>query len=174
MSTGKSADGFPFMLQSIMANFSDRIQKIMDLQKITQADLGKKAGRSQSTINRSLHSRTTPRFDTLKNIASALGVPVEVLTYADETIAIIIYELSRMPKNKTQQMLEQIQKDKFWNQRAGEHHAANGDEAARKAAKVTIAKDLYAEAILLGVNKPLEDYLEKKPRKKPKKAIQEQ
>ncbi len=105
-------------------SFSDRIKKFMELQDLKQIPLAQKAGRSQSTINRALNSKTAPRIDTLQAIARALNVPVEALTYPDETIATIIYELSQMPKQDVDRLIEHIKKEKLWkHQIAAESHA---------------------------------------------------
>ena len=95
-------------------SFSDRIKKFMELQGLKQIPLAKKAGRSQSTINRAINSANAPRFDTLQGIARALSVPVESLTYPDETIATIIFELSQMDRRAVEAISENIKKEKLW------------------------------------------------------------
>lgn len=99
-------------------SFSDRINKIMAMKGIKQADLGKKSHRSQSTIHRTLHSSTIPRYDTLTNITKALDVPVEALTHQCDTVAEIIIELSLMSKADQESVLADIKKEKLWRSRS--------------------------------------------------------
>jgi transcriptional regulator with XRE-family HTH domain len=95
-------------------SFAERIKKFMEIKELTQVPLAQKAGHSQSTINRAIHSTSIPRFDTLSNIAKALDVPVEALTYPDETVATIIFELSRMSKPDIKDVSEYVKKEKLW------------------------------------------------------------
>lgn len=114
-------------------SFSDRIKKFMELQGIKQVALAQKAGRSQSTINRAIHSASIPRLDTLQNIAHALDVPAECLTHPDDAISTIIYELSRMKKEEIEHVLQNIKKEKLWkDQLAAESSPSYGSPSRYK------------------------------------------
>src|SRR5574340_31046 len=108
-------------------SFSGRIRRFMEIRGLKQIPLALKAGRSQSTINRALNSTNVPRFDTLTDIAKALSVPVEALTYPDDTVATLIVELSQMSSEDVARLLEEIRKDKLWkHQLAADHKADYG------------------------------------------------
>ena len=64
-------------------------KKVLDLMKqrgINQKQLSKLSGINESSISRYLHSDQRPRMDVVVNISKALGVDVEYLLEADETI----------------------------------------------------------------------------------------
>lgn len=88
----------------------------MDIQGLTQVPLARRAHCSQSTINRVINSANAPNFTTLESIAVALNVPTEVLTYPDDKISDIIYQLSRMTSNEIDQVRDYIDKERAWKQ----------------------------------------------------------
>lgn len=52
------------------------IQEILDKQWMYAKDLAKAIGCTRQTMSNYIHGRTFPNEDTLRDIASALGVPV--------------------------------------------------------------------------------------------------
>ena len=66
----------------IIMNIRDNVKRLCVLQGITQKQLSEKIGISDSNLNITL-GRTDPHFSSLKRIADALGVTVDVLTSED-------------------------------------------------------------------------------------------
>jgi transcriptional regulator with XRE-family HTH domain len=88
--------------------YADRIRLIMKNRNINQDKLAEYAGAAQSTINRVLNGEVVPNYKTMTKIAKGLGVPVEALTHPDDSIAEIIFELSRSDKEQIRTILDYV------------------------------------------------------------------
>lgn len=62
----------------------EKVTKLMDERKITQKQLSKLSGITESSISRYLHSNQRPRMDIVVNIAKALHVETDYLLDDDE------------------------------------------------------------------------------------------
>jgi transcriptional regulator with XRE-family HTH domain len=63
-----------------MANISDNIQKALDANGMTQADLARKTGLSTAVISQIVSGKTKdPRLSNVITIANALGVSLDYL-----------------------------------------------------------------------------------------------
>ena len=93
-----------------------RIFNEMKKKNWDQSSLSKKAGVSQSTINRTLNAGTNSRIGTLNKIARALDVPVEYLVIEDETKALLCLEIAKMNKEETHQALLHFEKEKLYKE----------------------------------------------------------
>lgn len=93
-----------------------RIINEMKKRNWSQIDLSKKAGVSQSTINRILNSAADARIGTLNKVAYALKIPIEYLVVEDESKAFLCLEISRLDKNETQETLLYFEKEKLFKE----------------------------------------------------------
>jgi transcriptional regulator with XRE-family HTH domain len=94
-----------------------RIKERMDLLEIKQEHFAKKAGVSQSTVNRVLNTPTKSRIDTLRKIANALLVPLEYLTISDERKARLCLSFQDMSDEDLQATIFHIEKEKLWKEK---------------------------------------------------------
>lgn len=62
-----------------MMNWCGKVKKIMEEKNISQKDLSKKSGITESSVSRYLNSKNEPRMDVIINFAKALEVPVDYL-----------------------------------------------------------------------------------------------
>ena len=69
-----------------MSKFINRVKELMEKNQISQKDLAKLSGISESSISRYLSGSKEPRMDILTNIAKALNTTVSYLLGEDETI----------------------------------------------------------------------------------------
>ncbi len=75
-----------------------RITYLRERRNLTQADLAKAAGVSQSTIAHIENGKKDPSLSTLKKIAEALGVHMAVL-FASDTVH--VFDMERLKKKYT-------------------------------------------------------------------------
>lgn len=73
---------------------SKRLRHLMEIKQISENELHRASGVSQSTINRLLHSRVSPTHKILNKIAVVLHVSTEALSINSDALALIITELS--------------------------------------------------------------------------------
>ena len=62
-----------------MAAFRVRLKDVREAALMTQEELSTKSGGGEATISRIESGRQTPRFSTIKKLASALGVDPKTL-----------------------------------------------------------------------------------------------
>ena len=94
-----------------------RIADRMEVLEIKQKQFAKKAGVSQSTINRALNTPTQSRIDTLQKIANALRVPLEYLTIEDEKKASLCLLIHEMSEDDLSSTIFHIEKEKLWKEK---------------------------------------------------------
>mgnify|MGYP003293890204 CR=1 FL=1 len=59
------------LFKSLLASIAEEIQRVLDQSNLTQEDLCKLTGMSQSNISKIQNGKVTPRIETLQKIASA-------------------------------------------------------------------------------------------------------
>jgi transcriptional regulator with XRE-family HTH domain len=94
-----------------------RIRRLMDQYGYDETEMARRAGLNQSTINRVLNSTTIPKFTTLKKIAESLNIPVEALTHPDETVSMLLIELSRLDREVTHDLLKHAEMEKLYREK---------------------------------------------------------
>ena len=86
-----------------MTNLRDNVKRLCVLQGITQKQLASRIGITDSAMNITL-GRDDPKFSSVKRIADALGVTVDVLT-SDDIEKCITAEKQQQEQNTPQQGL---------------------------------------------------------------------
>lgn len=86
-----------------MTNLRDNVKRLCVLQGITQKQLASRIGITDSAMNITL-GRDDPKFSSVKRIADALGVTVDVLT-SDDIEKCITAEKQQPEQNTPQQGL---------------------------------------------------------------------
>lgn len=69
-----------------MSLFTERVQKLMARDKITQKELSALSGISESSISRYLSGSIEPRMDVVMNVAKAFNVSPSYLLEADQVV----------------------------------------------------------------------------------------
>ena len=65
-------------LSEMLSGVSAEIQRVLDENKLTQEDLCKIAGMSQSNVSKILNGKVAPRLDTLQKIAASTNTKLVV------------------------------------------------------------------------------------------------
>ena len=65
-------------------SWKDKVNMLMSQRGITQKELSRLSGITESSISRYLHSNKRPRLDIVVNIAKALNVAPELITSQNE------------------------------------------------------------------------------------------
>jgi len=108
----KLADALEISLNQLMENekkeyflgLGETIKKLRKYEKLTQIQLANKVGIGVASIQRYERNELQPNIETLKNIAKALNVSINVLTGATEFISKSLEDYS------TDELLEEIKK----------------------------------------------------------------
>ena len=61
------------------SNFAEKLQALRELRKLTQAELGARAGIAAASISHFETGQRTPSLESLVKLADALNIPVDVL-----------------------------------------------------------------------------------------------
>ncbi|STQ76618.1 helix-turn-helix domain-containing protein [Grimontia hollisae] len=95
--------------------FPIRLRAARKAAGMTQQQLGINLGMDPNTASARLNQyekgKHSPDYQTAKRLADELGVPVAYLYCDDELLASLLLALAKLPKNKQQELLDDIRAD---------------------------------------------------------------